>query len=615
MLFSCIPLKASIRALPPAISIRCFASALAAPTRYKDLKQIYKSPELLQYNDKEITVEQLGGIHAFDPKISGAFKRLGYDSLTPVQARSIVPMMVEENGVVCRAKTGTGKTMAFVIPTVQNALDYYFETKRGYGKVHSLIIAPTRDLALQIKDEYEKLLSKDRALSKIRVRLCIGGKSDSFTYAPSIMVATPGRLEANLRNPRFSALFSDLKYRVYDEADRLLDQGFEESLINIDTMLREARVKALNPTTKMRSVLFSATVDKRVDEFARNTMGDDYRYINCVPEDEPEAHENIHQTLVKTKNSYESHVAAFTDIFRNLATKPNYKAIMFVPTVSGTDYLYGILRGGANAGLIDRDTMRSSRTSILKLHGQISQGKRDKATTEFRTCKSGVLVCTDVAARGMDFKNVTDVIQICPSSEVADYVHKVGRTARAGTSGNATLYLSKSELPYVRYLQKERGIKFSKEVEYETMSEDAPEFEKIRIYEDETEDYIRSYLGFARGIISSYRLKMEDAIANISNLYRSLIKDPNAKIEISRKMFLQMGLRDPRGEYFNVPGGVPRLGGKDDRKGGFKGNFKKRGNNFGYRQSNYQSSGKFTDRIDKRYNDRNSKRTFDSRFY
>lgn len=206
MLFSCIPLKASIRALPPAISIRCFASALAAPTRYKDLKQIYKSPELLQYNDKEITVEQLGGIHAFDPKISGAFKRLGYDLLTPVQARSIVPMMVEENGVVCRAKTGTGKTMAFVIPTVQNALDYYFETKRGYGKVHSLIIAPTRDLALQIKDEYEKLLLKDRALSKIRVRLCIGGKSDSFTYAPSIMVATPGRLEANLRNPRFSAL-------------------------------------------------------------------------------------------------------------------------------------------------------------------------------------------------------------------------------------------------------------------------------------------------------------------------------------------------------------------------------------------------------------------------
>lgn len=610
----------SLRILTRAGIPRTFSISQTSFSKYLEIRDAYNSPELLAYKDKEITVDQLGEFKAFDPKIARTFKKAGYTLLTPVQAKSIVPMMLEEHGVVCRAKTGTGKTMAFVLPTIQNALDYHFETKRGHGKVHTLIIAPTRDLALQIKEEYYKILTKDNLLSKIRVQLCIGGKSDSIrNYAPAIVVATPGRLEANLKEPRFAALFSDLKYRVYDEADRLLDQGFEDSLLNIDRMLQDARSKSLNPTTKMKSVLFSATVDRRVDDFATLVMGANYRYINCVPEDEPEAHENINQTLVVTKNNYEAHVAAVSDIIRNLSTKKNYKAILFVPTKQGTDFLFDVLRGARNTDLVSKETNYFRTALMLKLHGDISQGRRDKATAEFRTCKSGVLVCTDVAARGMDFKNVTDVVQICPSSDVADYVHKVGRTARAGNSGNATLYLSKVDTPYVQELERQRGVKFSQEVKYEGMAEDVAEFEKIRIFPEEVSDYIRSYLGYYRGIVSAYRLRKDDAIANVMDLYRSLLHDPTAKLTISLKAYQNLGIRDDRGEYFDVPGGIPRRGGFDKGRSNNNKRFGNSNSRGGYqtrgRRNDRDDNKRYTERVDKRYNDRNSKRTFDSRFY
>ncbi|KAF3987107.1 hypothetical protein FT663_03122 [Candidozyma haemuli var. vulneris] len=617
---------ASLRGSVSLPTARAFSVSTKAFNRYKQIESAHRSPELLALNKEDITIDTLSQVKAFEPKIVKAFKKLGYESFTPVQARSIVPMMTEENGVVCRAKTGTGKTMAFVIPTLQTTLDYSFENKGGRGKVHTLVIAPTRDLAMQIKAEYHKLLDNERGL-RTRVQLCIGGTSDRIISAPGIVIATPGRLEANLRNPSFASLFSDLKYRVYDEADRLLDQGFEESLMNIDDMLRDAREGGLHKATKMRSVLFSATVDERVDSFAKATMGEDYRYINCVSKDEQEAHENINQTLIKTKNNYESHVAAFADMFRNLKEKPGYKAIMFVPTVSGTDFLYNILRGGASAGFVDRRTLRNS--SLLKLHGKLSQGRRNKSTEEFRNCKSGILICTDVAARGMDFKNVTDVIQICPSSEIADYVHKVGRTARAGTSGNATLYLSEYELPYAQALRHSRGINFSTEVDYENMTEDVALFEKINLYEADIEDYVKSYLGFARGACAPYNLNKQAMVSNVANLYRSFLQDPAAKIHMSSKTFLQMGLRDPRGEFFDIPGGIPNQR-SDSRgsKGGFRGGYGRnqrtdrhrsdRHGSDGYRSGGQKYGGyksdRYSDRFDSRRNDRNSKRTFDSRY-
>ncbi|PVH16458.1 uncharacterized protein CXQ87_004749 [Candidozyma duobushaemuli] len=614
-------LCASLRSPFIAPATRALSVSMGRFKKYEMINKTYSAPELLEYNDKDITLEDLEKFPAFHKKIAHSFKKLGYSSLTPVQSKSIIPTLLEEKGVVCRAKTGTGKTMAFVIPTLQTALDYHFESKEGMGKIHTLIIAPTRDLAIQIKDEYFKILKQDRSWSKINVKLCIGGRKDSIRYAPGVLVATPGRLEAELRNPRVAALFSDLKYRVYDEADRLLETGFEESLMNIDRMLRDARHKALNRSTKMKSVLFSATVDERVEDFARATMGDEYRYINCVPENEPEAHENIHQTLVKTHNSYESMVAAFSDIFRNFSSKPDFKAIMFLPTKYGTDFAYDILRQAKRFGLIEKKN-----ASLLRLHGQMTQGQRDKATAEFRSCKSGLLVATDVAARGMDFKNVTDVIQLCPSSEVADYVHKVGRTARAGSKGNATLYLSQAEVPYANALSKKYGITFANEVRYETMDEDAPAFEKIALEKEDVDEYTRAHLAYLSGVVAKYRLRLDDVIKSAHHLSKGLLQDENAKLSITATTFKQFRLRDPYEETFDVPGGIPHSQFNDRRGGkGFKNNnksynrFDNRSKHRGYDGNSFSNRNRYGDRdsdsiFDKRRNDRHSKRTFNSRY-
>lgn len=618
-------LCASLRS-PISPSARAFSVSIGRFSRYEKINKTYSAPELMEYNHKDISLQDLEQFPAFNKQIAQSFKKLGYSLLTPVQSRSIIPTLLEEKGVVCRAKTGTGKTMAFVIPTLQTALDYHFETKSGMGKIHTLIIAPTRDLAIQIKDEYFKILKQDRSWSKINVKLCIGGRKDTLRYAPGVLVATPGRLEAELRNPRVAALFSDLKYRVYDEADRLLETGFEESLLNIDRMLREARSHAINPSTKMKSVLFSATVDERVEDFARATMGDEYRYINCVSENEPEAHENIHQTLVKTHNSYELMVAAFSDIFRNFASKPDFKAILFLPTKYGTDFAYDILRQAKRLGLIEKRNV-----SLLRLHGQMTQGQRDKSTAEFRSCKSGVLVATDVAARGMDFKNVTDVIQLCPSSEVADYVHKVGRTARAGSKGNATLYLSQAEVPYAKALSKKYGITFANETAYETMEEDAAAFEKIAFEKEDVDEFTRAHLSYLSGVVAKYRLRLDDVIRSAHYLSKGLLQDESAKLSISSTTFKQFRLRDPHEETFDVPGGIPHGQFKERRgfnnfKGNNRSNFRSDGrsgyssNNRsrGYDGQSFNNRNRYGDRddsmFDKRRNDRHSKRTFNSRY-
>lgn len=602
----------------------------------------FTKPDVVAAIEKgEISLQDLQGLSLIDKKLKQSITKLNYDSLTPVQSRSLLPMLVED-GVVCRAKTGTGKTMAFAIPIVQACLDWYDPSGRP-SKTHALVVAPTRDLAMQIKTEFDKL-TKDKAIAKkVLVQLSVGGKAEArFRGAPSIIIATPGRLEANLRNPRYAEQFSDLKYQVYDEADRLLDQGFEDTLLNIEELLVAARDQyAEDPTIKTKNVLFSATVDDRMDSFAKKAIGENYTYINCVNADEPESHENIHQTIVKTRSAYESHVAAISDILRNKSEDKAYKAILFIPTVSGSNFLYDVISELSTSFLNTRSNW------IYKLNGEMTQRKRDVVTQRFRSCLSGLLVCTDVAARGLDFKNVTDVIQISPSMQVADYVHKVGRTARAGTSGNATLYLSDGEFKYKRTLENERGIVFSKEVRYETFEEDNKKFEELELPAEEVEDYVKSAFGFYKAVVSTYRLHLETVLRDLIIVYRSFLADPTASLFLSDKMF--QTLRVPFSlvpDYIrsNVKPRFPSGNGNKSRNG-YRGNNNSNSNyrndrlrnfdrNGGYSNDRYSSRQNFSDnkRFNrssysndgfrgreerdgdnfKRLNDRKSKRSFDN---
>lgn len=621
------------RTLSPISAVPVLRSRLFStfPVHAKNLQGVqtnpedrFRTPDVVAAVEKgEVSLEDLQSLSLIEPKLKNAIAKLNFDLLTPVQSRSILPILMED-GVVCRAKTGTGKTLAFAFPILQTCLEYA-NRQGSESRVQALVVAPTRDLALQIADEFAKVTDKNKLLGKkTTVHLAVGGKKEPYMkFAPSIVVATPGRLEANLRNPRFAAMMSQLKYKVYDEADRLLDQGFEETLHSIDEMLEDARNRYGSNSSKTKNVLFSATIDERMEDFARDTIGQDYTYINCVNADEPEAHENIYQTIVKTKDIFESHVAAISDIFRKREEDPSYKAIFFVPTVSGSNFLYDVVDE------LNRSFPKFKRRWLYKLNGGMSQASRDRTTENFRKCLSGLLICTDVAARGLDFKNVSDVIQITPSNQIADYVHKVGRTARAGTSGNATLYLTDGETKYKRALENNRGIVFSKEIRYDLFAEDIKKFEELELPVEDAEDYAKSLLGFYQSVLGTYRLKLDIIVRDLVNMHRSFIGDSTATLFISGHLFNTMKvLSSLVPDYIKTNANIQShasnsfrnnrfgRGGQNsrnfsrrdlnDRKrfSNYDDGFESRGRNF-YRDDDYGSSSRGQ-------NDRKSKRSFES---
>ncbi|ODV69764.1 DEAD-domain-containing protein [Hyphopichia burtonii NRRL Y-1933] len=470
---------------------------------------------------------------------------IGYKDLTPVQQRSILPMLREEKGIVCRAKTGTGKTLAFIIPTLHTCLTSENAAQIRDNKVQAIVVAPTRDLALQIESEFHKLISKLRGNQRknISYQTLIGGRKTVISPRdiPAIVIATPGRLLDCLENTRgFAKACSDIKYRIYDEADRLLDQGFEEHLNSIDSILRGVRKDALVPDTPLKSVLFSATVDKNVDKFARNTISNNYRFIDCVDKDEPEAHKNIHQTLVKTDNIYQSQIGAMSFILKNLNKNKNFKAIFFIPTIAGVEWCTSTINRAIKNKLFD---FQKRRSFVTPLHGKMTQSRRDRAVKSFRQLESGVLVCTDVAARGLDFKDVSHVVQFAPSIDLADYVHKVGRTARAGAKGKAIIFSSPCESNYIRMLEDQTGITFNQVEKYEDFETDDQEFkEKINMFEDEFEEYGTSLISFYRSQAASYKFNLRAVFDDIVSLMREFLKDPEYKFPAGRRLISGLGL-------------------------------------------------------------------------
>lgn len=500
-----------------------------------------------------VGVDELASSGKFDKSIILALKAAKFLNLTPVQQKSLVPIL-EEDGIVVRAKTGTGKTLAFVVPTLQTSLEVFDRRRKG---VSTLVIAPTRDLALQIESEYKKVISKlPRSLQQnADILVLTGGKRTSINVRdpPSIVVATPGRLLDQLSNPKKAAVFKNLKYRVYDEADRLLDVGFEQTLGDIDDILVQ------NAPDGFKSILFSATIDADVDSFARQHISENYKYINCVSEHEPEAHENIHQSLITCKDSTDVFKTSFSYIANHLQHKVPFKCMVFLPTVASTEWFYQSLVRGVDNGVFDARPL-----SFVRLHGKRTQSARDKVVGQFRRMQSGIMVCTDVAARGLDFNDVTHVMQLTPSVSVADYIHKVGRTARAGKEGKAILFLTKNEMKYSTILRKERGVNFEEVIEAEDIEKPHEDIlDLVRINEEEIELFISTYLSFQTQVAQKHRFDSHRAIVDIMELYRTILSQPDATMQISYKyateiLRLDYTLSD---KYFNVPGGLHRGGG------------------------------------------------------
>lgn len=483
-------------------------------------------------NAAEITLDQLHEEGLLDKMLHKSISQMNFAGLTSVQQKTIKPIVEsKEQDVIARAKTGTGKTFAFLIPIFQHLIN----TRRdSQYMVKCVIVAPTRDLALQIEAEVHKIHEHNYGLKKFGCVSLVGGTNfgsamrKMSSLRPNIVIATPGRLMAVL-DQYADRYFKFVDFKILDEADRLLEIGFKEDLESISDTLNE---KNATGPDHIRTLLFSATLDDKVQKLASKIMNkEECVFLDTVDKNEPEAHEKIEQSMVISEKMGHSIYAAVDHIKQKLVSEPDYKAILFTPTVKFTRFLSTILRRELR-----------SKLPVLEFHGQIDQKRRTNLVNQFKKDKSGLLVCTDVGARGMDFPNVTEVLQIGVPSELANYIHRIGRTARGGQEGSSRIFLCEEEMPFVEALQRRKRVEIKNKEEY------APSGESIAAFSERVDDEellieaITSLISFYRSAIREYGFHERRLLPEVASTFGLLLNDEQRKIPIhSRNVLERLG--------------------------------------------------------------------------
>lgn len=358
-----------------------------------------------------------------------------YEFLSKQQAE-YMPQMLGRKDILVKASTGSGKGIAFLIPSIEsligsNALPY------TPGKaVGIIIILPTRELAIQIEVEARRLLTFHKLKSQVIVGGVCGGNGSLKTNPPDILVATPGRLDAAMNELKSTGIFSSVRVLILDEVDRLLDFGFAPSVRKIVAMLPDKE--------KRRTLLLSATVPIQILAVAKTFMrsSDNYEYIEAGgPMIAGQAHKNIKQIAIVCPPGNIHLELARQLLAHHNAVGASAKVMVFFPSVALVE-LYSTLF---------RAHVKPAWASLYELHGNLKQNKRNQAADAFRK-PGGVLFASDAAGRGMDFPAVSLVVQMGVTA-TDTYLQRVGRTGRAGASGEAIIILGEDEAKAVPLLK------------------------------------------------------------------------------------------------------------------------------------------------------------------
>ena len=347
---------------------------------------------------------------------------LGITEPTPIQERAI-PFALDGSDVMGLAQTGTGKTMAFGLPLLSQLMEDH--GKPAPKSVRSLILAPTRELAGQIRDSLVPLV-KD---TPIKVGLVVGGASigpqiKRLERGTDVLVATPGRLLDLL--DRRALRLDATRFLVLDEADQMLDLGFIHALRKIAGLLPAER----------QTMLFSATMPKQMEEIASSYLTHPKRVQVSPP---GKAADKVTQVVHFIAKSEKPEL-----LIELLDAHREELALVFGRTKHGSDKLARRLE---QAGY-----------SVAAIHGNKSQGQRERALRAFRSGEVRVLVATDVAARGLDIPDVKHVYNYDLPNVAENYVHRIGRTARAGRDGAAVAFCAPDEMGELKDIQKAMGI-------------------------------------------------------------------------------------------------------------------------------------------------------------
>ena len=343
-------------------------------------------------------------------------EKKGYSEPTPIQTKAI-PAILDGRDVLARAQTGTGKTDAFALPLVE-----ILSRKKGIGKYpRALVLTPTRELALQVGDSIKAYARRvDLRCTVVYGGVRIESQISRLKRGIDILVATPGRL-LDLAGLRFLKL-SRIEFLVFDEADRMLDLGFSEEISAVLDLVPAAR----------RTMLFSATYTQQIRDLA-GRMLQDPQYIEVTPENT--AAESVVQKVYRVDR------ADKRALFIYLITQGKWSRILvFTRTKHGANKL--------------SDKLTEQGINSAAMHGNMSQSSRSRTLEEFKNGQIRVLVATDVAARGLDIRHLPYVVNYDMPSVPEDYVHRIGRTGRAGVNGVAISLVSQDEVPHLQAIEK-----------------------------------------------------------------------------------------------------------------------------------------------------------------
>jgi ATP-dependent RNA helicase DeaD len=357
-------------------------------------------------------------------EILTAIEKKGFEEPSPIQALTIPILLKGNKNIIGQAQTGTGKTAAFGLPIIDTI------TMSKEQRVQALILAPTRELAVQVCDELISLKGeKPLSIAAIYGGQSMGEQLRRLRRGVDIVVGTPGRVQDHI--DRGSLDLSHLSYLILDEADEMLNMGFVDDIEKI--------LETVNEDKKM--LLFSATMPQKIEDIAKKYMGD-YEVFKVKKRD-------LTSSLTEQIYFEVNRSDKFEALCRIIDIEEEFFGMVFCRTKVEVDEVsQKLLERGYSAGA---------------LHGDISQAMRERILEQLKKRQINILVATDVAARGIDVNHLTHVINYSLPQDAESYVHRVGRTGRAGNEGTAITFVTKDEYRKLLYIQKVSGKNIKKD--------------------------------------------------------------------------------------------------------------------------------------------------------
>uniref|UniRef100_A0A182MIU9 ATP-dependent RNA helicase n=1 Tax=Anopheles culicifacies TaxID=139723 RepID=A0A182MIU9_9DIPT len=497
---------------------------------------------------------------------------LNFKQLTMVQSKAI-PLLLNGNDALIRAQTGSGKTLAYALPLVESLHQVRPQISRSDG-VRAVIIVPTRELAVQTYELVQKLL---KPFTWIVPGYLTGGEKRKTEKARlrtglNILIATPGRFCDHIRNTE-SLKLAGIQWLILDEADRLLELGYEKDVKEIiDAIHNGQEGKDENERTKIQTVLLSATLTTSVKELAGLTLHEPVfvETSEIVLNESPTASSadqllNVAECVsipgtVKQRYAIiqpKLRLATLSALIVNEQRKKPSKLLIFMATQDLVDFHCNVMievltlqkfgKGIENdASDVEQDNDADGQEDFAKnvllpglkfykLHGRMTQIERSSVFQSFRKSTAAVLICTDVAARGIDIPLVDLVVQYHAPQILADYVHRVGRTARAGESGKALLFIEPSETDFVKYLANKH----------------------IRIQEQDANSIIRCFGQHMNKDNNCNSASKEQWAIELQHRYEQLINKETELFDSARKALERFGGREDSDSNKQDPGSIP----------------------------------------------------------